>query len=359
MPANVPPVNPAFAGKPAPTDLESANLHRVHPHSPPGQVDMPPRACALRCSIAALAFAWAGLCGANPAIEALPVEEIAPGVHVHAGHHATWPGARGDEVEGDVANLGFVVGERCVAVIDTGGSPQLGQRLLAAIRRTTQQPVCYVINTHVHPDHTLGNAAFAALEPRPHFVGHARLRASLAARAPFYREALARELGIAAGEADIVYPELEVERTAELDLGGRRLMLRAWPTAHTDNDLTVMDDASATLFAGDLLFIGHLPVIDGRLVGWLEVMDQLGGLEAKRMVPGHGAPTADWRAALDKQRHYLAGVRDGVRGALADKRTIADAVETLASTGTDGWLLTEDFHRRNLTAAYAELEWED
>ena len=88
-------------------------------------------------------------------------------------------------------------------------------------------------------------------------------------------------------------------------------------------------------------------------------MDQLGGLEAKRMVPGHGAPTADWRAALDKQRHYLAGVRDGVRGALADKRTIADAVETLASTGTDGWLLTEDFHRRNLTAAYAELEWED
>lgn len=65
------------------------------------------------------------------------------------------------------------------------------------------------------------------------------------------------------------------------------------------------------------------------------------------------------RAALDKQRHYLAGVRDGIRGALADKRTIADAVETLASTGTDGWLLTEDFHRRNLTAAYAELEWED
>ena len=156
-----------------------------------------------------------------------------------------------------------------------------------------------------------------------------------------------------------MYPELEVERTAELDLGGRRLMLQAWPTAHTDNDLTVMDDASATLFAGDLLFIGHLPVIDGRLVGWLEVMDQLGGLEATRMVPGHGAPTADWRAALDKQRHYLAGVRDGVRGALADKRTIADAVETLASTGTDGWLLTEDFHRRNLTAAYAELEWED
>ena len=88
-------------------------------------------------------------------------------------------------------------------------------------------------------------------------------------------------------------------------------------------------------------------------------MDRLGSFDAKRMVPGHGAPTTDWRAALDTQRQYLAGVRVGIRGALADKRTIADAVETLAHTGTDGWLLTEDFHRRNLTAAYAELEWED
>ncbi|HAF54899.1 MAG TPA: quinoprotein relay system zinc metallohydrolase 2 [Thauera sp.] len=320
---------------------------------------MSPHAHRLRCSLAAIALAWAGLGSAGPVTEPLPLEEIAPGVHIHAGHHATWPGARGDRVEGDVANLGFVVGERCVAVIDTGGSPQLGERLLAAIRRSTPQPVCYVINTHVHPDHTLGNAAFAALEPRPRFVGHARLRASLAARAPFYREALERELGTITREADIVYPDIEVERTAELDLGGRRLLLQAWPTAHTDNDLSVIDAASATLFAGDLLFIGHLPVIDGRLVGWLEVMDRLSDLDVVRVVPGHGAPTADWRAALDRQRHYLAGVRDGIRSALAGKRTIADTVESLAETGTEGWLLTEDFHRRNLTAAYAELEWED
>lgn len=320
---------------------------------------MSPLARHLRCTITAFALLWSGLCGASPTVEPLPVEEIAPGVHVHAGHHATWPGARGDEVEGDVANLGFVIGKRCVAVIDTGGSPALGQRLLATIARTTTQPVCYVINTHVHPDHTLGNAAFAALEPRPRFVGHARLKASLGARAPFYREALARDLGVTAGEADIVYPDIEVASTAELDLGGRRLALRAWPTAHTDNDLSVLDEASATLFAGDLLFIGHLPVIDGRLLGWLGVMDELGRLEVARMVPGHGAPTPNGRAALDVQRRYLAGVRDGIRSALDAKRTIADAVETLAHTGTDDWLLTEDFHRRNLTAAYAELEWED
>ena len=142
-------------------------------------------ASRLRCSLAAFALAWAGLCSASPDIEPLPVEEIAPGVHVHVGHQVTWPGAHGDERAGDIANLGFVVGERCVAVIDTGGSPQLGQRLLAAIRRVSTRPVCYVINTHVHPDHTLGNAAFAALAPAPRFVGHARLKASLADAAVF------------------------------------------------------------------------------------------------------------------------------------------------------------------------------
>lgn len=320
---------------------------------------MSSRARRLRCSLAAFALAWAGLCAASPDIEALPVEEIAPGVHVHIGHQATWPGAHGDAHAGDIANLGFVVGERCVAVIDTGGSPQLGQRLLAAVRRVSTRPVCYVINTHVHPDHTLGNAAFAALEPAPRFVGHARLKASLAARAPFYREALAREMGLATDAADIVYPDLEVADTLTLELGGRSLHLRAWPTAHTDNDLSVLDDASATLFAGDLLFVAHLPVIDGRLLGWLEVMDALGRLDAARVVPGHGAPVADGSVALEAQRRYLTGVRDEIRRAIAAGRTITEAVEALANTGVDGWLLTEDFHRRNLTAAYAELEWED
>ncbi len=324
---------------------------------------MPPLARSLlrplRSSIAAFLLAWASLAAADQAVAPLPVEEIAPGVYIHGGHTSTWPGKRADGHASDVANTGFIIGERCVAVIDTGGSPALGARLLAALRQVTPLPVCYVINTHVHPDHTLGNAAFAALEPRPRFVGHAQLAASLAARAGFYREALARELGVTLDTSDIVFPDLAVADRSEFDLGGRRLVLQAWPTAHTDNDLTVLDETSATLFAGDLLFIGHLPVIDGRLLGWLEVMDRLATLQPARIVPGHGAPTADWEAALATQRSYLEAVRDGIRTAIADGRPIAAAVEGLADIGTAGWLLVEDFHRRNLTAAYAELEWED
>jgi glyoxylase-like metal-dependent hydrolase (beta-lactamase superfamily II) len=92
----------------------------------------------------------------------LDVTEVAPGVHVHAGRLEDWlPGNAGD-----VANLDFVVGSRCVAVIDTGGTPHLGLRWRAAIERATSLPICYVFDTHAHPDHVLGNAAFAGPDTR-------------------------------------------------------------------------------------------------------------------------------------------------------------------------------------------------
>src|SRR5437764_213059 len=83
-----------------------------------------------------------------------------------------------------VANVGFVIGSRCVAVIDTGGTYAVGRALHDALRKVTALPVCYVVNTHAHPDHVFGNAAFVA--DRPEFVGHARLADALQRRAPNY-----------------------------------------------------------------------------------------------------------------------------------------------------------------------------
>lgn len=279
------------------------------------------------------------------------LSEPAPGDFVRVGACADATPGNADAI----ANIGFIVGRDAVAVIDPGGSLADGQSLRAAIKATTRLPIRYVIMTHVHPDHVFGGAAF--LPDHPVYVGHWRLPAALATRESYDHRRLAALLGDAA-TGQPVSPTLLVHTTLTLDLGARTLTLTAYGPAHTETDLTILDEATGTLWAGDLVFSGRIPSLDGDLKGWISTLHQLEKVRAARVIPGHGPASLPWPQGADDEMRYLTTLLHDVRASIAAGQDIGEAVGADAASEQKKWQLFDQYNGHNVTVAYKELQWE-
>lgn len=289
---------------------------------------------------------------ANTQDIALDFKEVAEGVYVHYGQHLDID----EGYHGDICNISFVVGRNGVAVIDTGGSFRVGKQMREAIKKVTNQPVRYVINTHVHPDHIYGNAAF--LEDKPQFVGHAKLAAAMQLREEAYTRLNNKLLGADAKDTVIVLPDLAVDQALSLDLGDRSLQVTAYANAHTNTDVTVMDNKTGTLFTGDLLFIERTPVVEGDIKGLIAAIETLKSYPAKQVVPGHGPTTQAWVQALENAQRYLNVMLADIRTAIKNGDSMEQTMSTAAASERNKWVLFDVANRRNVNMVFPALEWE-
>ena len=302
-------------------------------------------------------------CSFNPYPSALanpPVicEAIKPAVEVQDGLYLR-PGSNGIIFENDnIANIGFIVGENAIAVIDTGGSIKEGGQLICQIRKASKLPIRYVINTHVHPDHTLGNGAFN--DPDITFIGHQNLSHAMGVLSKTYLRRYNEKTGENITDESIILPQITIVDELEIDLGNRPVTIIAAPRAHTNNDLLIHDKKTSTLWLSDLLFHEHIPVIgkSGSVAGWLETIKNLELKGIKIVVPGHGSLPVNWTEAINNQTRYLTQLRDEIRRNISNEADLTQAMDTIGLNETTRWDMFTVFHKRNISYIFSELEWE-
>jgi quinoprotein relay system zinc metallohydrolase 2 len=314
------------------------------------------RILMISLSIAALlGCAQAQTTTPSVAQSAFALESVGAGIYVHHGKHLDID----EGYQGDICNVSFVVGTKGVAVIDTGGSLKVGQHLRDAVKKVTDKPILYVINTHVHPDHIFGNAAF--VQDKPQFIGHEKLEQAMFSRKEGYDKLNTRLLGDDAKGTDIVAPTLPVKTLETLDLGDRQLKVTAHPNAHTNTDLTVEDSKTQTLFTGDLVFIERTPVIEGDIKGLIAELETLKTLPFKQLVPGHGPVqknNADGVKAINNAQQYFNVLLADIRANIKAGKSMTNAMDTAAASEKNNWLLFDITNRRNVNNIFPALEWE-
>jgi len=267
--------------------------------------------------------------------------------------HNVW--AAIDDVKGDAgANAGFVIGDDGVAVIDTFENPEAAKQMLAEIRKLTDLPVKFVINTHYHIDHVAGNRVFQQAGALVFAQRNVRSWIHTENLKFFGKNIKPEEKSMveALGSPDAVY-----DSGVTLFLGSRKIEVRVFP-GHTGGDSVVFVPDAAVVFTGDLFWRNTLPnLIDATTATWLTSLDAIAASSPSAIyVPGHGdvGNAADVHAF----RGYLAYLREQVATPVKDGKSgdaLLNAVLPQLTEKYGKWDFFKGFAKPDILNTAAEL----
>jgi glyoxylase-like metal-dependent hydrolase (beta-lactamase superfamily II) len=278
-------------------------------------------------------------------------QPVAPGVYAYIGD----TGMRSFKNEGMNANSGFIVTDAGVVVVDSGSTWKVAEKIHAAIRKVTSQPVKYVINTGGQDHRWLGNGYFKA-------QGAEILAASAAiddmkARGALQLQGLTRELKDRITGTEIVLPTRTFTKKEVLRLGNREIHLLFFHGGHTPGDSVVWLPKESVLFSGDLIYVDRLlGVLPFSHTGnWIASFAEMEALQPKRIIPGHGAVT-DLPKAQRESRDYLKQVASHMRRAVDEMVDLQAAINNLNQSSWAHLANFELLKGGNASRVYLEME---
>lgn len=210
------------------------------------------------------------------------------------------------------ANSAFVVTSDGVLVFDTGSSEVIGEALRQAIARVTDQPVRWIVVSHGHGDHWLGNGAFAASTPE--IIATSEVAARIRVEGPTWMQNFNRMTEGATGDSVIVPPTVTIDGRTRRTLGDTEAVFIPSGGAHFPGDLMVWLPQRKVLLTGDVLYSDRMPsTFDADVRRWIAQLEELQALalEPTVVVPGHG-DVSDM-AGVRRLRALLRAFWDAVR----------------------------------------------
>ncbi len=343
-----------------------------------------------RLSLAALAFA-ANLPAQSPNAEAR-VERLADGVYaiIHPDATTDWSTNTTDWPN---SNVGVIIGDTAVLVVDSDYLPSQAKEDIALIRRLTPKPVRFLVNTHWHGDHTHGNSAYREAFPGISIVGARENRdyieinqarfpsfmAPVGLRARQLRD-LERLLATNADSAghtlsasersrlalNIAQRRREIEELSKLivapptilfdtdlriNLGNRIVMLHNWGRANSPDDVTIYVPVEKVLFTGDIVVHPVPYAFRSYPTRWSKVLREIEAIPIVALVPGHGPVQHD--------HTYTRQVRELMDSTISRTRAIVLRAGTVDSVKKE--LDVSDFRSRFVRPndALARVLWDD
>ncbi|MBL3600592.1 MAG: MBL fold metallo-hydrolase [gamma proteobacterium endosymbiont of Lamellibrachia anaximandri] len=285
--------------------------------------------------------------------------DLLPAPRQVSDHAWAWIGPYGPptrENGGFRMNLGFVVGNNAVAVIDSGYGGAMAEAMLAHIRRITDRPVRYVINTNSQPHRIMGNPVLR--RTKAEVIAGAEAVPRIEAEAQAFAATVEGVLGLTPGSVEVPgTPTVAIEKETSLDLGGVGLRVIPVGDAHTPGSLVVAVEPDTVVFTGDVLYRGRLLSIlsDSRVQGWINAFERLRQFGVALFIPGHGEPGP--LSAFEHSTHeYLTALKQHMDHAVDEDIDLQDAI---GSFDQSGWKELADFKAlsgRNAHQAYLQSE---